>query len=107
MQAAAIKAGAIKAALLPVSGAFHTRLMEPARAALVKARRQRSLLFFRVSCVPCSEHASTWHACIDSHFARSSLHTSGMSLLEDFMLSTDRTARLQRGTHAVALFCRP
>ncbi len=39
VQAAAIKAGAIKAALLPVSGAFHTRLMEPARAAILKARR--------------------------------------------------------------------
>jgi malonyl CoA-acyl carrier protein transacylase len=36
VQAAAIKAGAVKAAALPVSGAFHTPLMEPARAALVK-----------------------------------------------------------------------
>ena len=38
VQAAAIKAGAIKAVPLPVAGAFHTPLMEPARAALVKAR---------------------------------------------------------------------
>jgi hypothetical protein len=36
VQAAAIKAGAVKAAALPVSGAFHTPLMEPARAALVQ-----------------------------------------------------------------------
>ena len=38
VQAAAIKAGAIKAVPLPVAGAFHTPLMEPARAALIKAR---------------------------------------------------------------------
>lgn len=42
VQAAAIKEGAIKAVPLPVAGAFHTPLMEPARAALIKARSPAS-----------------------------------------------------------------
>ena len=36
VQEAAVKKGAIKAARLAVSGAFHTPLMQPARDALVK-----------------------------------------------------------------------
>ena len=36
MQVLATKAGALKCAPLAVSGAFHTRLMEPARDQLVK-----------------------------------------------------------------------
>ena len=36
VSAAAIKKGALKAAKLAVSGAFHTSLMQPARDALVK-----------------------------------------------------------------------
>lgn len=62
VQAAAIKAGAIKAALLPVSGAFHTRLMEPARAALVKARAKAHCpSLSRAYMQRCSGHASTWN----------------------------------------------
>ena len=35
----ATAAGAIKVAMLAVSGAFHTPLMQPAREALVKVRQ--------------------------------------------------------------------
>ena len=38
VQEAAVKKGALKAARLAVSGAFHTPLMQPARDALVKVQ---------------------------------------------------------------------
>lgn len=91
VQAAAIKAGAIKAALLPVSGAFHTRLMAPARAALIKAGARAHCPSVSRACVRCcSGHASTWHACTDLPLCQISL-MSGMSLLGDLMLSTRGT----------------
>jgi hypothetical protein len=36
VRSGALEAGALRAVLLPVSGAFHTALMEPARAALLQ-----------------------------------------------------------------------
>lgn len=61
VQAEAVKKGALKAARLAVSGAFHTPLMQPARDALVKARlccttsSSQSLALcmfgFRIACI--------------------------------------------------------
>jgi hypothetical protein len=53
VQEAAVKKGALKAARLAVSGAFHTPLMQPARDALVKVR----------SCRSCSPPAMPWSRC--------------------------------------------
>ena len=56
--AEATKKGALKAVPLAVSGAFHTKLMQPARDALLQVR-ERAVPAHTLDCTTCCCHL--WH----------------------------------------------